>query len=112
MIDDERERESMRTTFRGWSGLDFNFALFHLPFFGDEKHLYKRVCPSVRPSLRRSVTPSHFRRFSSDSKHRVAGISSCYHVKQGMKLKGGKRDRKEQWDEGERVEEREKYSVT
>ena len=38
------------------------------------------VHPSVRRSLRRCVTPSHFRRFSSASKHRVASIGSCFGV--------------------------------
>ena len=29
-------------------------------FLGATKHLYKRVCPSVRPSVRLSVTAFHF----------------------------------------------------
>ena len=32
-------------------------------FLGAEKHLYKMVRPSVRRTLRRSVTPARFRRF-------------------------------------------------
>ena len=43
-------------------------------FLGAAKHLYKRVCPSVR----RSVTPSHFRQFRRASGHRVASIGSCF----------------------------------
>ena len=47
---------------------------------GAKKHLCKGVCPSVRPSLRRSVTPSHFRRYPSASKHRVARIDSFLYI--------------------------------
>ena len=47
-------------------------------FLGAIKHLYKRVCLSVRPSVGRSVTPSHFRRFWRASEHRVASIGSYF----------------------------------
>ena len=53
------------------------YAALQHQFLGAAKHLYKRVCPSVRPSVRRSVTPSHFRRFWHASEHRVASIGSC-----------------------------------
>ena len=45
-------------------------------FIGANKHLYKWVCPFVRPS----VTPLHFRRYRRAYKHRVASIGSCYYL--------------------------------
>ena len=45
-------------------------------FLGAAKHLYKRVCPSVRPSVRTFV--SVFQRAAPQKPHRVSGIRTCY----------------------------------
>ena len=59
-----------------------NFGNLLYPFLGATKHLYKRVCPSVRRcvgwSIGWSVTPSHYRRFWRALEHRVASIGSCW----------------------------------
>ena len=47
-------------------------------FLGATKHLYMRV----RPFIRRSVTPSLFRRFRHALEHHVASIGSCSAIKE------------------------------
>ena len=56
--------------------------LLRFLFVGATRHLYKRVCPFVRPSIRRSVGRSvcyafSFLAVSLCLEHRVASIGSC-----------------------------------
>ena len=54
--------------------LKMNYTFFYKNSLFSQS-LDKRVSPSVRPS----VTPTHFRRFRHASEHRVASIGSCFH---------------------------------
>ena len=63
----------------GWSfcwlfGFVFTILAFPGCFLDAPSHLYKRVCPSVRPSVRRAVGPS-VRRSVTPSLRRVRGAS-------------------------------------
>ena len=49
---------------------------FIFTFLGTAKHLYRKVCPSVRPSVGPSVRPLRLLIFGG-SEHRVASIGSC-----------------------------------
>ena len=54
---------------------------FHDGFLGATKHPYKRVCPSVGPSVRRSVTPSLRRpkKVFRSTLCRVSGLVQIFH---------------------------------
>ena len=48
-----------------------------LKFLGASKHLCKRVCPSIRRSVVRPVSPPHLWRFWRSLENCVASIGSC-----------------------------------
>ena len=59
------------TLFLRWEGLLSTVRKTSLQFLDAFSHLYKRVCPSVRPSIRRSVCPSvHHTRVETMQKNR------------------------------------------
>ena len=60
--------------------LKMNYTFFYKNSLFSQS-LDKRVSPSVRPS----VTPTHFRRFRHASEHHVAGIGSCFFSEWGKK---------------------------
>ena len=65
-------RSAECTSLEKWVYSYISFS--HFQFLDAPSHLYKRVCPSVRPSVRRSVGPSG-RRSVTPSLRRVLGAS-------------------------------------
>ena len=68
-----REREGRRDALG-----DENSQNRRIIFLGATKHLYMRVCPSVRPSVRRSIGPTGTLSLKRCETHFIAGIGTCF----------------------------------